>query len=758
MEFGKLTHYTIEKQRIHLDFEGKKARIEILTPAIINVFCGFESEEHRSKAIEGDKAVSAKFKVKQKEDGLWITTEKLSLRVSDGFYVDFFDKEGKAVCTDYRGKRTPLARISKAHLKLLASEGHNVDEKAETLAVEVVKRMEGSEHFYGLGDKTGFLDKRHYEYEMWNTDNPDPQVDTFKALYKSIPFFMALTDTHVYGIFLDNTHKSFFNMGKESEEYYYFGARGGNLDYYYIAGNSLKEVLEGYTYLTGTCPLPQRWTLGYHQSRWGYMNEEDMEEIAEGMRNNDIPCDALHFDIDYMEHYKVFTWNQKLYHGDAGRYLKSLADRGFKPVTIIDPGVKKEAGYEMYEEGAAEGYFASAPEGGIYVNEVWPGEAVYPDFGNPKVRRWWAEKQRFLLDMGVRGVWNDMNEPASFRGPLPDEVIFSDEEKVSDHAAMHNVYGHLMAKATYEGLKAYDGRRPFVITRACYAGSQKYATAWTGDNTSMWAHLQMLIPQLCNLGLSGMPFVGTDIGGFGGDTTPELLARWIEAGCFSPLCRNHSALGSRRQEPWLFGEEVLGIYRKYLKLRYHWIPYFYDLFYEEEKTGAPIMRPLVFHYEKDETVKSLNDEFMLGSQVLVAPVVVQGMCRRMVYLPEGVWYDYWTEEKLTGPQWLIKDAPLDVCPIYVKAGSVIPAMEPVSYVGEKPLTKLILEVYPGEGSYDHYLDNGEDFAYRDGAYHHYRFTVTEEGKVETQILHAGYDKPYEEITVCVHGGRHNGSV
>lgn len=747
MKFGDLTKYEADGQKVMLDFEGRAARIEVLTPYIVNVFGAVEGERTVSKAIEGDKAVPVSIRTEEEEDGLWIDTGELRVRVGGGFHVDFFGKDGSVLCTDYRGERKPLQRVSDEFLRLLESEGHSALTGRHECAFQVVKKLEGSERFYGLGDKTGFMDKRHYEYEMWNTDNPDPQVDTFKALYKSIPFFITLTDTCVYGIFMDNTYKSYFNMGQESEDYYWFGADGGNLDYYFIAGDSVARVLERYTYLTGTCPLPQRWTLGYHQSRWGYMTQEDVEEIASGMRDNDIPCDVIHFDIDYMQDYRVFTWNGGRYHNDPEGFLRKLSGEGFKVVTINDPGVKKEEGYEVYDEGVREGYFAKTPEGEVYINAVWPGDAAYPDFGNPAVRRWWGAKQSFLLDKGVRGIWNDMNEPASFNGPLPDDVVFTDEDRKASHAQMHNVYGHLMAKATYEGLKKLDGRRPFVITRACYAGSQKYATAWTGDNTSMWAHLQMAVPQLCNLGLSGMPYVGTDIGGFGSDTTPELMARWIQVGCFSPLFRNHSALGSRRQEPWMLGEEVLGIYRKYVKLRYRWIPYIYDLFYEEERTGAPIMRPLVFHYEKDGEAAGCNDEFMLGGQMLVAPVVSQGMTKRMVYLPEGTWYDYWTQEKITGPVWFVKDAPLDTCPIYVKAGSVIPMMEPQSYVGEKPLDTLILDVYPGEGSYDHYLDNGEDFAYREGEYHQYRFTLSPDGAVRGKIVHAGYGKPYTRILV-----------
>lgn len=750
MKIGKLKEYQVSGQQVLLRFEEREAVVTAVTPKVINVFCGLEDPDHRSRAVEGEKEQPVSLSVEERQDGLWISTGQVQIRISDGFFVDFFDAAGAMVCEEYRGVRKPLKRISDEMRKILESEGHDASEQ-EKMSFEIVKKLQESEHFYGLGDKTGFMDKRHYAYEMWNTDNPDPQVDSFKALYKSIPFFMALTERHVYGIFLDNPYKSVFNMGQESEEYYYFGAAAGNLDYYYIAGETLAEVLEGYTYLTGTCPLPQKWTLGYHQSRWGYVTQEDVEEVARNMRERGIPCDAIHFDIDYMQDYKVFTWNEKRYHGDSAGYLKSLSARGFKPVTINDPGVKKEKGYYIYEEGVERGYFAKTPAGEVYINAVWPGDAAFPDFGNPDVREWWGEQHSFLLDKGIRGIWNDMNEPASFKGPLPDDVVFTDEDKPADHRRMHNLYGHLMAKATYEGLKRLDGRRPFVITRACYAGTQKYATCWTGDNHSIWAHLQMAIPQLCNLGMSGMPFAGTDIGGFGSDTTEELMLRWVQVGCFSPLFRNHSAMGTRRQEPWQFSPQALEIYRRYVELRYHWIPYLYDLFYEQERTGAPILRPLVFHYERDSVAQTCNDEFLFGERILAAPVVNQGAVKRMVYLPKGDWYDYWTGERLSGENWIIKDAPIEICPIYVKAGSVIPTMEPMAYVGEKESETLVLEVFPGKGRYEHYLDNGEDFAYREGSYHQYRFTVDDAGTVKGCVIHGGYDRPYKEVLANVFG-------
>ena len=323
MKFGKLKSYSVDGQNVKLEFDGacqKEAMISVVTPKIVRVFCALENANEISKAIEGDKTVTTEIQTEEKEDGLWIHTGEVSARVSDGFFVDFFDKNGQEVCMDYKEDRKPLQTISEEHRKLLAAEGHDYTEHKSELAFEVIKKMQGSECFYGLGDKTGYLNKRNYAYEMWNTDNPNPQVDCFKALYKSIPFFMTLTDTHVYGLFMDNTYKSFFNMGQESEAYYYFGATAGNLDYYYIAGDALSEVLAGYTYLTGRCPVPQKWVLGYHQSRWGYVYQEDIEEIANGMRENDIPCDSIHFDIDYMEGYRVFTWNNARYHGDSDAY------------------------------------------------------------------------------------------------------------------------------------------------------------------------------------------------------------------------------------------------------------------------------------------------------------------------------------------------------------------------------------------------------------------------------------------------------
>jgi alpha-glucosidase len=765
--FGKIINFKKKQQDIDIEFEHGLGTISIINDFIVHVFSEFQdigseagvkeksvakdnSHPIKSKSIEHFITSDTEYKAAMESGGLVIKTEKVIVKVFDNFLVDFYKIDGTVLCKDYRGERKPRMVLSEELMELMAKEGHQLKNGVNNHKIQVIKELEGNEYFYGLGDKTGFLNKKGYDYEMWNTDDPTPQVDSFKTLYKTIPFLITLKSNCVYGIFFDNTYRSFWDMGKESNDYYYFAADHGNLDYYLFAGECIQDIVKGYTLLTGTVNRPQLWSLGYHQSRWGYETESDIRQLAKDLRTNGIPCDTIHLDIDYMDNYKVFTWNKTTYN-DPKKMIRDLGKNGFKIVTIIDPGVKVEDGYKVYEEGVAKDYFVKTPEGEIYVNQVWPGDSVYPDFGNQKVRDWWADNQKFLLEHGVRGVWNDMNEPASFKGEIPDDIVFSDEERAATHGEIHNVYGHLMSKATYEGLKKHDKRRPFVITRACYAGSQKYTTAWTGDNHSIWAHLQMAIPQLCNLGLSGMSYVGTDVGGFGSDTTPELLTRWVQVGCFSPLFRNHSNKGSQYQEPWQYGEKTMDIYRKYVELRYSLLPYFYDLFVSGEQTGLPILRPLVLHYEADERVRELNDEFLVGKNILVAPVVIQGAKNRMVYLPEGTWVDYHSGEVLDGNRYFIAHAPLDICPMYVKSGSIIPNYPAQNYVGEKNITSLILQIYKGEGTYTHYQDDGESFDYEEGIYNEYKFSVTKDGYFTAELVHGGYEKFYSSFLIQYEG-------
>ncbi len=745
MEYGKLMFSELKGNKVMLVYEKQLVVVEVIRDDIINFFVPVWSMEHRSKAIEGDKYQFSEFYMKEVEDGVIIRTQKVMVKAMNDFYVEIYDSTGELLLADKAEGREKRVVVSDETIAILQAEGHDVSGLAKGEGkIQLVKKLTPDMHFYGLGDKSGFLNKREYEYENWNSDLPQAHNEDFHALYKSIPFLICHKKEHSFGLFFDNTFRSHLNLGKEDPGYFFYEAEDGNLDYYFIAGPRMTDVVSGYTYLTGTTPLPQLWTLGYQQCRWGYECAEDIREVALKYRELQIPCESVQYDIDYMDGYRVFTWNEKDY-GKPGELFEELGALGYKPVVIIDPGVKVDKDYSMYKEGIRRGYFAQDTDGKTYVNEVWPGDSVFPDFGRQSVRLWWGEAHKFLTDMGVRGVWNDMNEPASFRGPLPGDVVFYDEDRQTTHDEIHNVYGHFMSKATYEGLRDLTEYRPFVITRACYAGSQKYACVWTGDNQSLWAHLQMLVPQLCNLGLSGFALAGTDIGGFGADATPELLCRWIEAAVFSPFFRNHAAKGTRRQEPWQFGDEVVDIYRKYVNLRYQFLPYIYDLFYEGTTTGLPIMRPLVLHYDSDPETFNLNSEFLVGEWLLVAPILEQGATRRLVYLPAGGWYNYWTGEKYKGKQYIMVEAGIDELPLFVKAGAVIPMYDVRQYVGEAPYDKLTLLVTPEPGKTTHYVDDGETFACEDGAYTLYQF-FHEKGKVRTRLLHNGY-KEYETIAV-----------
>lgn len=749
---GKIINFEVINNIVKVDFENVQLSISILKDDIINFFVPCFRAERNSKALDNINLKNLEFSmnVNREEEKIVIKTKALIINVNDNMKIDIYNIDGELLCADYRGEEKPFRRRY-GDYELAKEEGHNLNGNIED-KVKVVKKMEDNMFFYGFGEKSGHLNKYGYHYVNWNTDNPQPHGETFDRLYKSIPFFIGIKDKKSFGIFFDNHFETHFDMGRDNKEYYYFSAVEGNLDYYFIYGPEVKSVVDGYTYITGKMPLPQKWTLGYQQCRWSYDCYDRVMEIAKNFREKDIPCDTIYLDIDYMDGYRVFTWDKNKFNNPENM-INELRDMGFKVVTIIDPGVKVDKDYKIYDEGLEHGYYAKDKDGIVYTNEVWPGKAVYPDFLNSKARAWWADNQKIMMDIGVSGIWNDMNEPASFKGPLPDDVMFDNDGKFINHKEVHNVYGHLMAKATYEGIKKYTEKRPFIVTRACYAGSQKYSTVWTGDNQSTWEHLRMSIPMLMNLGLSGMNFCGTDVGGFGHDCSSELLSRWVQVGAFTPLFRNHSAMGTRDQEPWAFDEKTEDINRKYIKLRYKIIPYLYDVMYKSSKTGAPMIRPLLFNYQDDVNTYEINDEFLCGDNILVSPVVTQGAKAKMVYLPEGdSWIDYYTKEEYEGGQYIIKETPLDICPIYVKAGSMIPNYEVQNYVGEKDNDKLMIEIFFGKENndimYEHYCDDGESFNYMNGEYDIYNINISYTDKkadINIHMRHSGYENKYKEI-------------
>lgn len=751
--FGKLIDYQKKNHSIKLIYQEGICEIQFITNEIIRFLSILEKKE-KSFAIENLKSKTVKYDLIKKENHLEVITPSLKIKIYDEFKVDIYNNDNILICEDYKGNRNPFIRHaleidesiedSKKASDVSLGEGHNTTRDINHHKIEIIKKHHLGDHYYGLGEKTGFLDKKGYEYEMWNTDDPSAHLEYFKSLYKSIPFYTVLNEKYTYGIFYDNTYRTFFDMGKENAEYIFFGADNGNIDYYFISGKTLKNVITNYTYLTGTTPLPKLKTLGAHQSRWSYGSSKRVDQIIDGYIKKDIPLDYIHLDIDYMQDYKVFTINNERF-PDFMNKVKSWNEKGIGLITIIDPGVKVEDGYFMYEEGIKNNLFLTR-NGEVYENRVWPGKSVYPDFSKETTREWWANATKILTNQGVQGIWNDMNEPASFDGPLEDDVMFENDGKPATHLKMHNIYANLMAKATYKGIKENTSERPFIITRAAYSGSQKYTTFWTGDNQSLWIHLQMAIPMLCNMSLSGLSFIGTDIGGFGGDVTKELLCRWAEVGAYFPLCRNHSSMMTRDQEPFAFDEETIRIYKHALQTRYELIPYYYDLFYQGEKTGLPVLRPLVLNYQEDKETYNQNDQFMIGNNILVSPVLESGKTKKMVYLPSGKWYALNTN-KIYKEGYHIIDAPLGICPAFVKMGSIIPTYQNVKNLN-KQITNLTVDIYPGKNTkYYHLYDDGKTFNYQNGIKTVYEFALkSNEIKINVED---NYQK-YQTITYRIY--------
>ncbi|GGO01095.1 glycoside hydrolase family 31 protein [Haloarcula pellucida] len=644
----------------------------------------------------------------------------------------------------------------------------------------VYKKADEDEAFYGFGEQPELtLDQRGKKLENWNTDQYAYMYQN-DYVYTSVPFFVGLKDAGAYGIFFDNPHHTVFHTpevanpeGVEEtydtdagEDYYYFVGDGGQLTYYFSYGPEIDDVLESYTDLTGTINLPPKWAIGFHQSKWEYSPTE-LVEVPHQYREEEIPIDAMHFDIGYMNNYRVFSIKDE--HRKA---LQTLNERmpELKTVAVNDPGVAVDEEidvdgdgdiepYEPYLEGTANDYWTKDANGDTFKARVWPDVAVWPDFSRSEVRSWWAEQHDVLFDAGFDGIKNDMGEPAVFQEnasydwTMPVDNVHGTGDDTMLHEEYHNMYGFDYARASRESYDIYKPEeRPFLLNRNLYAGGQRYAAIWTGDCLSNWSHLRLQIPMMMNMGLSGLAFCGHDVGGFVGRPSPELFKRWIEMGAFIPYFRNHTDTHRkqdpdlpRNQHPWTYDEEAVDITRKYTELRYKLLPYLYNEFQESSENGKPIFQPLVYQFQDDDEVTNIADQFLFGDDVLVAPVVEEGATERDVYLPEGeVWVDFWTHDVYDGGQWMTVDAPVDHLPMYVRKDSIIPMREVQQYTGEKPLTTLQLTTYlDDEASYSFYEDDGATNDFEDGEYNVTDFTITEtEGGVVTfdsEITVQNYD-------------------
>ena len=620
----------------------------------------------------------------------------------------------------------------------------------------VWKSMPIDEHYFGLGDKTGPLDHRDIAFTMWNMDMFGWQEST-DPLYKDIPFFLGMRNGAAYGIFLDNTYRSSFDFGKEMRDAYSFGSDGGELNYYFFYGPDPKRVVSDFTALTGRTPLPSLSSLGYQQCRYSYYPEARVREVANEFRKRKIPADILYLDIDYQEKNRPFTVDRERF-PHFEQMIKDLRQQGFKLITITDLHIAKVPGSKPYDEGIAHDYFVKKADGSVYVGPVWPGDSVFPDFTRAAVREWWGSLYKEFVNDGVRGFWNDMNEPAVFVYPqktMPLDNIHYVDLRKTDHREIHNVMGMQNARATYEGLlKLQPNVRPFVLTRAAYAGAQRYAATWTGDNTASWNHMRLSVPQLINLGLSGYWFVGDDIGGFNGSPTPELLTRWMELGAFNPIYRNHAAKGTRDREPWVDGPEHEAIRKRYIETRYRLLPYIYTGMEEASRTGVPLMRPMFMEFPQELTLATNGEEYMFGSALLVAPKNWPFVEPYEVVLPKGDWVNYWTGERQRGGTTIKVDPPVDTLPVYVRAGTILPEQPVVQNVDETPKGPIELKVYPGPGCNGSlYMDDGNTFAYQKGEYLRTQFTCEMSSgvlKIHTSVPEGAYHPWFKELRLTIH--------
>jgi len=747
LSLGEHTRTSQGRESATFFFENGTVRFRPIPGGIFRITCSVrdEFENLPSFAVEEEPECSP-YELTENTSSFTIRSGPTVLEVDKlNGGITYFDPTGKAVAADTAG----------AFVKT-------------EWGIRFVRRLSPDAHIYGLGEKTGFLDKRGRRYQMWNTDDPHHAPDT-DPLYKTIPFYISFDGERAHGFFTDRSCRSFFDFGFSLPDAEVVDIYDDECDLYFFPGPAISEVVTAYTELTGRMELPPLWSLGYQQCRWSYFPEETVLSIANKMREKEIPCDVIYLDIDYMKGFRVFTWDPERFPDPKGM-IKKLSDMGFKVVTIIDPGIKKDTTFPVYLNGVRRDLFCRRSTGEVYTGKVWPGGVAFPDFTRREVRAWWAENHRNHFAVGVAGIWNDMNEPSDAApaeavmkntydrtvNTVDGDVILENDGHPGSFDRYHNAYGLCMNKAARMAFKDFSTHRPFILTRSAYAGVQKYAAVWSGDNHSWWEHIADSIPMHINIGLSGIPFVGGDIGGFAGNASGELFARWMQAGVFTPFCRSHSASGTKTQEPWAFGNEIENICRYFIRLRYRLMPYIYSEFRDACRTGLPVMRPLVLDFQNDKITNTLDDQFLFGKSLMAAPVYRPGIQKRSVYIPEGGAYDFWTDEYYEGKQFILADAPLEKMPLYVLASSVIPEISPQNYAGENMIEDYyIIHLYPGDqkGKFVLYEDDGYSYRYKNGEYNETAigFSREEEGvRFSVEIISGGYESPRKKLRVILH--------
>jgi alpha-glucosidase len=654
-------------------------------------------------------------------DGWRLESDHLTVLVQVDGSISFYDKKARALREEYPPERRNGTWIHRAALR-------------------------PEERIYGLGERASSLNLRGGVYRQWNRDPASTYHSGDDPLYLCIPVYLGLHQSGSYIYFHENPMDATFDVGATDPSTLVGRFTGGSLLSYLCAG-SPAHALARYTELTGRPSLPPRWVLGYHQSRWGYRTEEDVRAVVEGFRQHELPLCAVHLDLDYMDGRRVFTVDRTRF-PDLAKLSRELSMHGIHLVAIINPGVKWDPEYDVFQEGLAGGHFCTMPDGKPLRAPVWPGMCAFPDFTSAVTRAWWGRYYAGMHQAGIRGYWHDMNEPATFAAwgemTLPRATSHHLEGRQGDHREAHNTYGLLQVRAAYEALRQQQpDQRPFIISRSGWAGLQRYAWSWTGDTVSTWEGLRQTIATVLGLGLSGMAYTGPDIGGFSGAPSAELFLRWFQMAAFMPFFRNHSALDAPRREPWVFGEPYLSILRKFLCLREQLVPYLYTLCWEAAQTGVPLVRPLFWLDESDMGLWDVDDAFLVGDDILLAPALEPNAGAREVVLPKGQWYSYWDDERLEGPGRAECAVTLERIPVLVRAGSVLPLAQD---------GRLVLHLYAdptGSGGGQIYSDAGDGY----GPWRLDRFTVrrSADGITVDWQTQGEYPLPYTAVEVCLHG-------
>lgn len=715
-------NYEINHNNIDIYFSNMKITLTMFENDIVKVFIGDKYEESISTNGVVDNLEKGEFIVEEDSNFVIIKgTKVLTFVDKNTTEISFKDLDGNIINEDFQ----PSFK----------------DEKGNVY----ISKVNDCLAYYGLGEKGGDLNKKGCYTENFNTDDPETDDDSI-TYYKTIPFYVALKEEATYGIFFDNSFRSYFDMGKEMGDRIFFGAIGGQIQYYFIPGENIKEVVKNYTALTGRMEMPPLWSLGYQQCRFSYFSQEEVRELVKTFEEKDIPLDVVYLDIDYMDGFRVMTFKTPNF-DDAAGLISDLKEKGIRTITIIDPGVKVDEEYDVFKRGKEGNHFTKKLDGEMFIGAVWPGDSAFPDFSNKDCREWWkSELKKFISEHSMDGIWNDMNEPCVFNNDhktMLETCLHNSDNGVIEHKEFHNRYGFEMSRCSKEAQEElHPNERGFSMTRATYAGGQRYSSVWTGDNMSLWSQMRMSISMNANLGISGFSFVGNDVSGFGLDSSEELFIRWMEMGPFIPIFRNHSNMYTKRQEPWAFGPRAEKIAKKSIELRYELLPYIYDLYYISHKEGLPIFRPMIMEYEKDMNLLNMREQFMLGENMLVAPVLYEGERSKTVYLPKGIWFNYFTMEKLQGGKWYKLPCELDEILVFVKEGAIIPTYnKKFRNVKERP-KNILLKVFGENAKGFHYNDDGHTMEYLEGKYTYMDIKVVD-GKEELKLINNGYS--IEEI-------------